>query len=107
MNTEPVKELCCSATAEVNKDVERDFEKLVAPVIEDDIPCYILCGLDIKISVGYAWLILSWVPDISSIRQKIVYASTKATLKTEFGTAHIAEEIQASMKDETTWELVI
>uniref|UniRef100_A0A1A9VG04 Twinfilin n=1 Tax=Glossina austeni TaxID=7395 RepID=A0A1A9VG04_GLOAU len=99
-----VEELYCSATAEVKKDVERDFDKLVAPVIEDDIPCYILYRLDTKISVGYAWLMLSWVPDISSIRQKMVYASTKATLKTEFGTAYIAEEIHATTKDEISWE---
>uniref|UniRef100_A0A1A9W7D2 Twinfilin n=1 Tax=Glossina brevipalpis TaxID=37001 RepID=A0A1A9W7D2_9MUSC len=98
------EELCCSATAEVKKDAERDFDKLVAPLIEDNVPCYILYRLDNKISVGYAWLMLSWVPDTSSIRQKMVYASTKATLKTEFSTAYIVEEIHATSRDETTWE---
>lgn len=34
----------------------------------------------------------------------MVYASTKATLKQEFGSAHITEEIHATSRDETTLE---
>uniref|UniRef100_A0A1B0BZY5 DNA mismatch repair protein S5 domain-containing protein n=1 Tax=Glossina palpalis gambiensis TaxID=67801 RepID=A0A1B0BZY5_9MUSC len=62
-------------------------------------------ALDTKISVGYAWLMLGWVPDISSICQKMVYASTKAILNTEFGTAYIVEETHATTKDETKMSL--
>ncbi|KAM7364314.1 twinfilin actin binding protein [Cochliomyia hominivorax] len=98
------EELSCSNTAEVKKDWEKDFDKLVAPLIEDNVPCYIIYRLDSKTSLGHAWLLLSWVPDTASIRQKMVYASTKATLKQEFGSAHITEEIHATSKDETTLE---
>ena len=49
-------------------------------------------------------LLLSWVNDIATIRQKMVYASTKAALKTEFGSAHITEEQHASSLDENTLE---
>lgn len=34
----------------------------------------------------------------------MVYASTKASLKTEFGTSYITEELHATTKDETTWD---
>lgn len=52
--------------------------------------------LDAKTPLGFAWLLISWIPDSATIRQKMLYASTKATLKTEFGSAHITEEIHAT-----------
>lgn len=58
--------------------------------------------LDTKTPLGYAWLLLSWTPDSATIRQKMLYASTKATLKSEFGSAHIKDEMHATIKDETT-----
>lgn len=44
------------------------------------------------------WLLLTWVPETAAIRQKMLYASTKATLKTEFGSAYIKDEINATAK---------
>lgn len=98
------EELNCTATVDVKKDWERDYDKLIGPLIEENVPCYILYRLDSKTSLGYAWLLLSWVPDTATIRQKMVYASTKATLKNEFGSAHITEEIHATSIEETTFE---
>ncbi|XP_037949752.1 twinfilin [Teleopsis dalmanni] len=96
------EELTCSGTTEVKKDWERDYDKLITPLLDENVPCYILYRLDTKTSMGHAWLLLSWVPDAASIRQKMVYASTKATLKTEFGSAHITEEIHCTSADEAT-----
>lgn len=44
---------------------------------------------------GYKWLLLSWSPDDSPVRQKMLYASTKATLRQEFGGGHIFREAHA------------
>lgn len=52
--------------------------------------------LDSKSDIGYDWLLISWIPDDSTIRQKMLYASTKATLKQEFGNACIKEELHGS-----------
>lgn len=52
--------------------------------------------------MGHSWLLLSWTPESATIRHKMLYASTKATLKTEFGSAHIKEEINATTDDEIT-----
>lgn len=41
---------------------------------------------------------LSWSPDSAPVRQKMLYASTKATLKQEFGSAHIKDEMHATLK---------
>jgi twinfilin-like protein len=49
--------------------------------------------LDTKANTNYEWLLVSWSPENSPIRQKMLYASTKATLKQEFGGGQIKEEI--------------
>ncbi|EDW24604.1 GL24238 [Drosophila persimilis] len=98
------EQLSCSATADVKKDWERDYDKLLGPLLEETVPCYILYRLDAKIPLGHSWLLISWIPDTASIRQKMVYASTKATLKTEFGSAYITEELHATTLEETTLE---
>jgi len=69
------EQLSCGATAETKKDWERDYDKLIGPLLEKDVPCYILYRLDAKIPLGYSWLLISWIPDTASIRQKMVYAS--------------------------------
>lgn len=88
----------------MKKDWERDYDKLLGPLIEENVPCYLLYRLDAKIPLGHGWLLISWTPDTASIRQKMVYASTKATLKTEFGSAYITEELHATTLEETTLE---
>lgn len=57
--------------------------------------CYF--RLDSKNSSGFEWLFLSWSPDTAPIRQKMLYASTKATLKQEFGTSQIKEEFHGTV----------
>lgn len=99
-----LEELCPSSTADVKKDWSSDYDKLLGPLIEANVPCYLLYRLDTKTSLGFAWLLVSWVPETASIRQKMVYASTKASLKTEFGTAYITEELHATIKEEMTWD---
>ncbi|KAG4073122.1 hypothetical protein HA402_002511 [Bradysia odoriphaga] len=96
------EQLTSASVQTVNKDWEKDFDKMLKPLVERDTPCYILYRLDAKTPLGFAWLLISWIPDSATIRQKMLYASTKATLKTEFGSAHITEEIHATDIDEVT-----
>lgn len=49
--------------------------------------------LDSQAHGGYEWVLISWSPDDSPVREKMLYASTKATLKKEFGAAQIKDEI--------------
>ena len=55
--------------------------------------------------MGYEWLMITWSPDDSPVRQKMLYASTKATLKKEFGGAQIKDEVFATVKVDTTFYL--
>jgi len=60
---------------------------------QDDVPCYILFKMDSSTKDG--WLLANWVPENAKVRQKMLYASTRATLKKELGTAAITAEIIA------------
>lgn len=43
-------------------------------------------------------MLISWSPDDAPVRQKMLYASTKATLKQEFGSGQITEELHGTVK---------
>lgn len=88
--------LTLSTTHDVTNDWEKDYEKFVEPLIEENTPCYIFFRLDKKSSIGYEWLLISYTPDTAKIREKMLYASTKATMKKEFGSPHIKEEYHAT-----------
>lgn len=83
---------------------EKDYDKYVIPLIEENQPCYILYRLDNKNSSGYEWLFISWSPDSAPVRQKMLYASTKATLKQEFGSSQIKEELHGTTLSDITLE---
>lgn len=73
-------------------------------LVEPETPCYLLIRLDTKGSLGHEWFLFSWTPDAASIRQKMLYASTKATLKKEFGSGHIKEEFHGTVLEEASYE---
>jgi len=59
---------------------------------------FLIFRFDVKSDIkNYDWLLISWCPDIVLIRQKMLYASTKATLKQEFGSAKIKEELHGTI----------
>ncbi|XP_017772651.1 PREDICTED: twinfilin [Nicrophorus vespilloides] len=82
---------------------DKDFDRFLTPVIEENNPCYILYRLDSKNSMGHDWILISWCPDTAPIRQKMLYASTKATLKQEFGTSLIKDEIHGTVLSDVTF----
>ncbi|XP_055378978.1 twinfilin-like isoform X2 [Condylostylus longicornis] len=97
-------ELTCTSTYALKGNWEEDYDDAVKPFIDTEIPCYILYRLDSKTNSGFQWLLINWVPDSSNVRQKMVHASTKATLKLEFGgSTHITEEIHATKYPEATF----
>lgn len=82
-----------------------DYDKMIKPLIVENQPAYILYRLDTKSpDSGYDWLFISWSPDTAPVRQKMLYASTKATLKQEFGTASIKEELHGTVPEDVLLE---
>ncbi|XP_014206719.1 twinfilin isoform X2 [Copidosoma floridanum] len=94
-----------STSSKPVKDWQSDYEKMIKPLIEETQPAYILFRLDTKSpDSGYDWLLISWSPDVAPVRQKMLYASTKATLKQEFGSASIKEELHGTVPDDINLE---
>ncbi|CAG0915645.1 unnamed protein product [Notodromas monacha] len=79
---------------------ESDFDSIVPKLVVDKQPCFVLFRLDVRSASGYEWLLISWSPDDSPVREKMLYASTKATFKKLFGS--ITEEFFATRRDEAT-----
>ncbi|MBN3298385.1 TWF1 protein, partial [Amia calva] len=82
------------------KQWDKEYDSIVLPQLEDDLPSYILYRLDSQNAQGYEWIFLAWSPDRSPVRQKMLYAATRATLKKEFGGGHIKDEIFGTSKED-------
>ncbi|CAH2278003.1 twinfilin-1 isoform X2 [Pelobates cultripes] len=81
---------------------DREFDAYILPLLEDKHPCYILYRLDTQNAQGYEWIFIAWSPDYSHVRQKMLYAATRATVKKEFGGGHIKDELFGTVKDDVS-----
>jgi hypothetical protein len=80
-----------------------DFGAIQA-LLERNVPCYILYRLDTKNMHGFDWLLISYVPDGSPVKSRMLYASTLALLKRELGTSYFSDELHASAPVRTFFE---
>ncbi|CAL1279164.1 unnamed protein product [Larinioides sclopetarius] len=94
------EELVLEKSCESKGTWEQDYDKLVLPLLEHQQPCYVFYRLDSQNESGYEWLFISWSPDNSVVRQKMLYASTKATLKKEFGGGQIKDELFGTQRED-------
>ncbi|CAG5118884.1 unnamed protein product [Candidula unifasciata] len=66
------------------------------------MPCYILYRFDSRNNAGYEWLLISWTPDFAPVRQKMLYAATRATMKSLFGGGQIKDEIFGTVRSDVS-----
>ncbi|UYV66137.1 TWF1, partial [Cordylochernes scorpioides] len=92
------EQLALGEVKETCENWEYEYEHSVLRMVEEAQPCYLFFRLDTKSDSGYHWLMISWSPDNSPVRQKMLYASTKATIKKEFGASHIKHELFGTLK---------
>uniref|UniRef100_A0A8C9VR76 Twinfilin-1 n=1 Tax=Scleropages formosus TaxID=113540 RepID=A0A8C9VR76_SCLFO len=96
------EQLVLGGTKRAAKTWDQEYDASVLPLLEDDMPSYILYRLDSSNNQGYEWIFVAWSPDHSPVRQKMLYAATRATLKKEFGGGHIKDEIFGTVKDDVS-----
>lgn len=70
--------------------------------LTENVPCYILYRLDSENNLGKEWVLFSFVPDRAPVRQKMLYSSTKATLKQRLGVGRFLIEIHGTNKSDLT-----
>ncbi|KAM8930903.1 twinfilin-2 isoform 1-T1 [Pelodytes ibericus] len=94
------EQLVLGAHKELRLTWDQDYDALVLPLLENTEPCYILYRLDSQNAQGFEWLFLSWSPDHSPVRLKMLYAATRATVKKEFGGGHIKDELFGTSEED-------
>jgi twinfilin-like protein len=71
---------------------------------EEKTPCYVIYRLDEKSHTGSSWILCCYVPDHAYVRDKMLYASTRATFKKTLGDAYFVDEVYGTDKHEFTLE---
>lgn len=79
-------------------DWEQDYDRVVLSTIEDKQPSFLFYRLDSQNPYGFDFVFIIWSPDFAHIRAKMVYASTRSTLKTLFGLQHIKDELFGTVR---------
>ncbi|KAI2659345.1 Twinfilin-2 [Labeo rohita] len=98
------EQLVLGAYREVSQSWDQDYDACVLPMLDGLEPCYILYRLDSQNQLGYEWLFISWSPDQSPVRLKMVYAATRATLKKEFGGSHLKDELFGTVQEDVCFQ---
>ncbi|KAG0182087.1 Twinfilin-1 [Apophysomyces sp. BC1021] len=97
--------LVANGSTDVEKTFEQDYEEQVPPYLESSQPAYVLVRLDNKSSTGeYQWIFLSYVPDNAKVREKMLYASTRATLTKELGDYRFVDSLYGTQASELTYD---
>ncbi|XP_062272053.1 twinfilin-2 isoform X2 [Scomber scombrus] len=94
------EQLVLGAYKEPEKSWDQDYDHLLLPLLDDQEPCYILYRLDSQNALGYVWIFISWSPDQSPVKQKMLYAATRATVKKEFGGGHVKDEMFGTVEED-------
>ncbi|KAI9101339.1 hypothetical protein DFS34DRAFT_614047 [Phlyctochytrium arcticum] len=79
---------------------EDDFT-LVTPLLKPTEPTFILYRKDTTNTSGaHEWILLQYVPDQAKVREKMLYASSKATLLKELGDARFVDTLYGTLPEE-------
>ncbi|KAH3759439.1 actin-binding protein, cofilin/tropomyosin family protein [Pelomyxa schiedti] len=78
---------------------EEDFVR-VEDFLDAKDPCVILFRHDEKNENGYRWLMLCYVPDVSKVKDKMTYASSRGHLKQGLGGGLFMHEIFGTVKSD-------
>ena len=72
--------------------------------LQPKLPHLVLFRLDEKNGeLGFAWALLSYVPDGSPVRKRMLFASSHDRCKKELGAAYFVSELHGSEPAELTW----
>lgn len=80
-------------TSPVSGHWREDFDKSIQPLLDPKNASYILYRLDSKNNLGYEWVLFTWIPNETHVKQKTLYASTRNTFRRQFGEGYLADDI--------------
>lgn len=95
--------LVSTQTIPVSSTFEKDFEQ-AHKLLDQETPCYLLVRMDSKSSNNdWEWLFACYVSDFAKVRDKMLYASSQATLKKELGDYRFVHNMYGTIPDEFTF----
>jgi len=86
-------------TSPLSSNFEDDLDK-VPEFLDPTDPSYVLFRLDEKNSSGYIWVLMCYVPDKAKVRDKMTYASTRATVRRSLGGSYFGYEMFGTLPNE-------
>lgn len=92
------KLVCEKIVEKQNSDFDDDFDATMTGLVEADRPCYIF----MKFLSAKEWVFITYSPDSAGVREKMLYAATRASLKSEFGGTYVTMEYFATHMEEMT-----
>jgi twinfilin-like protein len=98
------EEVRLAGKGSLGEDLETDWPSLESQ-LETGKPCYVLCRLDSRGAGGWHWMLISFVPDGSPVKQRMLYASSREHLMRELGKRYFKEKWSGSQPDEFTWDM--
>lgn len=91
------EKLVCARTLPEGPNLEEDFLQVGKEVVEDALPCLVL----IRLESDSDWALVGWTPDDAPVKQRMLCASSKKTLREHFSKLNI-KEYNATEKEEVT-----
>eukprot|EP00295_Goniomonas_pacifica_P025676 CAMPEP_0175950644 /NCGR_PEP_ID=MMETSP0108-20121206/29737_1 /TAXON_ID=195067 ORGANISM="Goniomonas pacifica, Strain CCMP1869" /NCGR_SAMPLE_ID=MMETSP0108 /ASSEMBLY_ACC=CAM_ASM_000204 /LENGTH=329 /DNA_ID=CAMNT_0017276771 /DNA_START=6 /DNA_END=995 /DNA_ORIENTATION=+ len=82
---------------------EEDDFALLQEQIDGEDPCYMCFRLDSR-SAPAEWVFILFVPGTAKVRDKMLYASTRDTVKRELGYSFFCDEMYANDKSECSYK---
>ncbi len=82
-----------TATRPASKAWDAEFNELVLPLLDENQAAFLMYRKDEQNAHGFVWIMICWVPDWAPVREKMLYASTRATLRKEFGDYRVGDEV--------------
>jgi hypothetical protein len=83
------------------RSVEADFDSLRQYIPADEPSVFLFC-LDHTVA-SKQWILVSWSPDNSQVRLKMLYASSREDIKRNLGPNYFVGEYYANSVDDIAW----
>jgi len=68
--------------------------------LDANVPCYILFRTDDRSQSGHNWIFMCYVPDFAKVKEKMIYAGTRANLKLGIGAGNFIDDIFGTVADD-------
>ncbi|CAH0520304.1 unnamed protein product [Peronospora belbahrii] len=92
-----------SATGPATSEPDNDVTQLVTSCLEAEEAAFVLLCPDTNVS-ALRWVLLAFVPETVSVRDRMLYSSSRDSLKKQLGLNYFSGEFHATELSEVTWE---